>query len=49
MLFVACWFSFAFCFRVEFFVGVADQSEVSEGALDVIAGSDIPVKTGQAY
>ncbi len=31
-------------FVSSFFVGVADQSEVSEGALEVIAGSDIPVK-----
>ncbi|WP_395767136.1 DNA translocase FtsK 4TM domain-containing protein [Aquirufa sp.] len=33
-----------FSFVSSFFVGVSDQSEVSEGALEVIAGSDIPVK-----
>ncbi len=33
-----------FAFVSSFFVGVADQSEVSEGAIDVISGSDIPVK-----
>ncbi|MDT8888281.1 FtsK/SpoIIIE family DNA translocase [Aquirufa regiilacus] len=37
-------FLLLFAFLSSFFVGVADQSEVSEGALDVIAGSDIPVK-----
>jgi S-DNA-T family DNA segregation ATPase FtsK/SpoIIIE len=31
-------------FVSSFFVGVADQSEVSEGAIQVIQGSDIPVK-----
>jgi S-DNA-T family DNA segregation ATPase FtsK/SpoIIIE len=33
-----------FSFVSSFFVGVSDQSEVSEGALEVIAGSDIPVR-----
>lgn len=31
-------------FLSNFFMGVADQSEVEQSALDVIQGSDIPVK-----
>ena len=31
-------------FASNFFVGVADQSELEQGSIDVLNGSDIPVK-----